>query len=256
MRRLLLAILGTMAFMMTTVGAQTPSALPTGTPQQGTATSDKPAEYAVTAKTAGVLTVAVQGSGDLMIQVLDGDGQVLPNGAFDRDLNGNEGSELASATLTEAGAYRVRVRVQSGTNSTFQIAGSFLAFPLFERAGDPDRRPGTAKAIQVGRAFEDALDPSSGDSWDWFVMKLAEAGTLTVVTRQLGTGDGPDLILEVFTNNEFATPAARSDQDLQGNTANESVSVQVAAGQSVHVRVANNFSSRPAQYRLSSSLAP
>lgn len=99
------------------------------------------------------------------------------------------------------------------------------------------------------------MDPSAGDHWDWFVIKAAQAGTLTVVTRQSGTGDAPDLRLEIYTDGDFSAVQDRSDQDLQNNTANESVSVQVAAGQAVHVKVASN-SSRPAKYRLSSSLAP
>ena len=56
-------------------------------------------------------SVAVQGTSDLSLQLVDEDGQVMPDGSTDRDLNGNEGTELLSVTLTEPGAYRVRVRV-------------------------------------------------------------------------------------------------------------------------------------------------
>ena len=59
------------------------------------------------------------------------------------------------------------------------------------------------------------------------MLKAPEAGTLTVVTRQVGTGDAPDLVLEVFTDADFADAKDRSDQDLQGNSANESATVQV-----------------------------
>ncbi len=130
-----------------------------------------------------------------------------------------------------------------------------MSFPAFQRPGDPDRRPAMAKAGQVGKALEDGLDPGAGDNWDWWVLKAAEAGTLTVVTRQVGTGDAPDLVLEVFTENDFADAKDRSDQDLQGNSASESATVQVTAGQAVHVKVSSNFG-RAAKYRLSSSLAP
>lgn len=247
---------GVLAGASASAAAQTPAPLPLGSVQSGSTSGNSPAEYSLVAKTAGVLTIAVQGSGDLSILVLDGDGQALPDGTVDRDLNGNEGKELASVTLPEGGTYRVRVR-STGNSSSFQMAASFLGFPLFESTSkDPDRRPATAKAAQVGRAYEDSLDPAAGDSWDWFVLKISESGTLTVLTRQIGTGDAPDLILEVYINGEFSTPAQRSDQDLQSNTANESASVQVTSGQSVHVRVSNNFSSRKAAYRLSSSLAP
>ena len=235
--------------------AQAPAALPMGAPGQATVTDDRPAEFTVAAKTAGVLSVAVQGTGDLALQLVDDDGQVLPDGSADRDLTGNEGMELLSTTVTEPGTYRVRVRLQGGEKSTFTIAGAFLTFPAFQRPGDPDRRPGNARSIAIGKPLEDGLDAASGDSWDWYVFKAAEEGTLTVVTRQVGNGDAPDLVLEVYTGGNFGDAQDRSDQDLQGNSASESVTVQVKAGEAVHVRVSGNFSNA-AKYRLSSSLAP
>ena len=65
----------------------------------------------------------------------------------------------------KTGSYRVRVRRQGGEKGTFTIAGSFLGCPLFQRPGDPDRRPGSAKPVNVGKAYEDGLDPEAGDSW-------------------------------------------------------------------------------------------
>ena len=235
--------------------AQSPAPLPMGAPSEASVTDDGPTEFTVSAKTAGVLSVAVQGTGDLALQLVDADGQVLPEGSTDRDLTGNEGMELLSTTITEPGSYRVRVRLQGGDKSTFTIAGAFLTFPAFQRPGDPDRRPGAARSIAIGKPLEDSLDPASGDSWDWYVLKAAEEGTLTVVTRQVGNGDTPDLVLEVYTGGNFGESQDRSDQDLQGNSASESVSVQVKAGEAVHVRVSGNFSNA-AKYRLSSSLAP
>ena len=76
------------------------------------------------------------------------------------------------------------------------------------------------------------------------------------MTRQVGNGDAPDLVLELYTDGKFGESQDRSDQDLQGNSANESVSVQVTAGQAVHVRVSGATSRSAAKYRLSSSLAP
>ena len=134
MRRSILWSLGTMLAMTGSVAAQAPAPLPMGAPAQNTVSSDSAVEYAVTAKSAGVLSVAVQGQGDLSLQLVDEDGQVLPNGSADRDLNGDEGTELLSATVSEPGSYRVRVRLQGGEKSTFTIAGSFLGFPAFRRS--------------------------------------------------------------------------------------------------------------------------
>lgn len=52
-------------------------ALPTGAPQKAAISSDKPAEYTLAAKTAGVLTVAIHGEGDLAFTVTDADGQTV-----------------------------------------------------------------------------------------------------------------------------------------------------------------------------------
>jgi hypothetical protein len=162
---------------------------------------------------------------------------------------------MVSLLLPEPGSYKVRVRAQGGS-STFQIGGSWLAFPAFAVASpDPDRRPRGAKSLVMCKAHEDTLSSESGDSWDWFVMKPAEAGTLAIVTRPLGDGDA-DLVLEVYADGDFNKPAGRSDQDLQGNSANESVTVNVTAGQPVHIKVAGAFSRVNTKYRVSSSLIP
>ena len=131
-----------------------------------------------------------------------------------------------------------------------------MAFPTFARANpDPDRRPGNAIAADVGKAIDDTLDSEAGDNWDWFVLTPAQGGTLAIVTRRAGTGDA-DLLLEAYLEGNFSEPAQRSDQDLQGDSANESLIVNVKPGQRVHVRVSRVFSSGTARYTLSSNLVP
>lgn len=230
--------------------------LPLGAPQPGKLPAGGVAEYTVVAKTAGVIVAAVQGDGDLVLQVTDADGQQLPEGNSDRDLNGSEGTELVSTMIPEPGTYKVRVRANGGAAATFSISGSWMSFPPFAMAStDPDRRPSGAKPAQVGKALEDSLNSESGDSWDWFVLKPGQAGTLVVVTRRLGDGD-TDLVLEAYLDGNFAQAVQRSDQDLQGNNANESVTLNVEAGQQVHIKVATNFSNANTKYRLSSNLVP
>jgi hypothetical protein len=248
---LVLSLVGGLA---ATATAQTP--LPMGAPQQGKVASGGTTEYTVVAKTAGVLVAAVKGDADLVLQVTDSDGQTVPEGSSDKDMNGNEGTELVSTVIPEPGTYKVRVRVNGGGAATFDISGSWMGFPPFAMASsDPDRRPSTAKSAQVGKALEDQLDSKTGDSWDWYVMKSAQAGTLVIVTRRVGEGD-TDLVLEAYLDGNFAQPAQRSDQDLQGNNASESVTLQVNAGQVVHVKVSANFSNASTKYRLSSNLVP
>lgn len=235
--------------------AQTRRSLPMGTAATATVTVDAPTEFSLPATSAGALSVAVQGDGDLSIQLLDEDGQVLPDATADRDLSGNEGTELLSTIISQTGDYRVRVRLQGGSKSSFTVVGGFVPFAAFERPADSDRRPGAARVVAVGTAVEDSLDPSKGDVWDWYVLKPTVSGTLTVVTRPVGGGEPPDLVLEIYTDGTFDDAKDRSDQDLQENTANESVTVDVKAGDAVHVRVSGHITTAE-KYRLSSSLAP
>lgn len=242
------------AALASPAAAQSP--LPLGAPAKGQVPNGGAAEYTVVAKTAGVLVAAIKGDDDLVLHVTDSDGQTIPEGRSDRDLNGSSGTELVSVVIPEPGNYRVRVTVNGSGAASFEISGSWMSFPPFAQASsDPDRRPSTARAAQVGKAVEDSLNSQSGDSWDWFVMKASQAGTLVIVTRRLGDSEG-DLVLEAFLDGNFAQAAQRSDQDLQGNSANESVTLQVNAGQAVHIKVSANFSNVNTKYRLSSNLVP
>jgi len=180
----------------------------------------------------------------------------MPDGTADRDMNGSEGTEILSVVIAEPGNYRLRVRVQGGSPSTYQISAAWLPFAAFARAStDPDRRPTQARAIQVGKAHEDTLSFETGDNWDWFVLKPTQAGTLVIVTRRVGEGD-TDLVMEVFLDGKFGDATDRSDQDLQGNNASEAVNVNVTAGQTVHVKISTALNRANTKYRISSSLIP
>ena len=230
-------------------------ALPTGALHKASISADKPAEYAFAAKTAGVLTIALTGEGDLAFAVTDADGQPLPDGSIDRDMNGNPGLEMASILIPEPGSYRVRMRLQGGSSSSFEISTAWLSFPALARENtDADSKPSGARRLEVGKPHEDALAAESGDMWDWFSLQAPDAGTLVVVTRAVG--ETSDLVLEAYLDGKFGESVERSDQDLQGDSANESVTVSVTKGQMVHVKVSGAFGRPSAKYRISSSLIP
>jgi hypothetical protein len=236
--------------------AQAP--LPMGTKGSGTATTEAPATFRFTPAGPGVLTVVVKGSDDMTIRVVDGDGQVLPDGTADNDVNGSTGLEFLALPVGYAEPLVVEVAMLSeeGGGGKFTIAASFVAEDAFARAPDPDRRPSTAKALTVGAASEETLNADEGDSWDWFKITANEAMTLVIVTR-MAEGTEGDLTIATFTDNDFATSVADSDQDLQGHTGNESVTVDVKAGQTVHVKVASLFGSGGASpYRISVGRVP
>jgi hypothetical protein len=128
--------------------------------------------------------------------------------------------------------------------------------PAFARPADPDRRPGQARPLTVGTAHQDQLHPSNGDLWDWFSIKATEAMTLVVVTRMEEGVEG-DLILEAYLGTDFSEPTEDSDQDLQGHTGNESLTLDVKAGDTVLIKVKSLASSgNAAPYRLSIGRVP
>ena len=232
---------------------QAASALPIGKTDAGQASDKAAATYQFKAATAGVLTVAVVGDGDLEITITDEDGQAVQDGTSDKDMFGSTGTEQASVTLTEPGAYRVQVRTVDGGVSKFQIGASWISMPGLARPSDPDKRPSQARALDVGKAHEDSIDTDKGDPWDWFVYTPAQAGTLTIILRPVSK-ESFDLTLETYAAGDFTKATASSDQDLQGHAANESISLDVPAGQKVYVKIYAGFGSATGKYRLSSSL--
>ncbi len=244
-----------LAASTSTAARQQVSPLPLGKPVEGTTASEKPTTFEFKASGAGVLAIVLQGDGDLAIVVTDSDGQPLQDGQADRDLFGSPGAEQALATITEPGSYRVQVRLLEG-NGKFQLGASWIPFPSRARPSDPDKRPATARVLQIGATHEDSLDTPSGDVWDWFVYTPKTAGTLTVLLRPVvGAETQIDLQLEVFAGDQnLSQPTMRSDQDLQDNPANESVVIEVAAGQKIYAKVSGATGSATGKYRISTSL--
>lgn len=234
------------------------AALPMTGKVTGTTADEAPAKFRFTPPGPGVLTVVVRASDDVTIRVVDADGQMLPEGSADKDLNGATGLEFLALPVGNADPLTVEVTLlaDEGGGGKFTIAASFVAEDGFARAADPDRRPSLAKALTVGAASDESLSADTGDSWDWFKITASESMTLVIVTR-MAEGTEGDLTIEAYTEEKFDEPVANSDQDLQGHTGNESVTVDVKAGQTVHVKVASLFGTGgEAPYRISVGRVP
>ena len=253
----------TQAFLAVSVTAEADQALPAvrvlpspgaqtlaiGSTALETTSAGAVASFEFNAPSAGILTVAVRATTetDLVLLVTDADGQALPDGQSDQDLGGDSGAEQVASTLPRAGRYSVRVRPFSSGLGEFRIGAAWLEFPELEQPADPDGSPSTARPMRVGEGINDTIDPSTGDHWDWFSIRIGQSGQLTVAT-QAAQGD---LVLESFDDGEFAEPAERSDQDLQGTAGNESIVLFVTAGQTVYVKVSAFSSTGEAiAYRL------
>jgi hypothetical protein len=220
------------------------------------ATSDsKIASLSFNAPAAGVLTVVVRSTdeSDLVLVVTDGDGQPLPEARSDRDLGGNSGAEQLAVTVPRAGEYQVRVEPFGSGSARFKIGASWISFPDLEIPPDPNGSPSTATAIREGQEpFDESLDGTAGDYWDWFVFTAERAGTLTVTTR---AEDG-DLVLEAFEAGSYTEALERSDQDLQGVSGNEALTLIVTAGQKVYFKVSAWNEGAQIAYRLQVGFMP
>jgi len=212
----------------------------------GVTTADQPAEYRFTAAGAGFLTVVVRGDGaDLVLMLLDRDGQVLVRS--DQDVGGDTSAEQIATPVAAAGEYTVVVDTFRD-RGTFRIASAFVPFAELATPPDADGAPSTARAVSANEAVEDSINPAGGDAVDWFVFRPAAAGTVTFATR--GQGEG-DLILEAFADGNFREAAGRSDQDLQDDRANESVTATAPSNEPVYAKVSAFSSSEGAvPYRL------
>lgn len=215
---------------------------------EGTTSSSGPAVFVFTAETPGVLTVVVRGKddSDLQIVVTDAVGQELPGGRFDVDLRGNVGAEQGATVISAPGEYQVQVHTWSGMGG-FEMAASWLEFASLGGPADVDGMPTAAAALVPGTPIADSINPSGGDAWDWFKVTADSAGAITVITE---APEG-DLVLEVFREGEFGEALNRSDQDMQGVTGNESLTVQAAAGETYYFRVSPAFESGESiEYRV------
>lgn len=249
--RPVLASLVVSALLGAPAWAQEAAALPVGTSAQAAASDEAPARFSFAAKEAGLLAVTVVGQSadvDLFIETYDQDMQALDDGTADRDRYGHKGKEYLAVLLPEAGTYHVFVKAR-GEKTGFTIGAAFAPAAGFAEA-DPDRRPSKAGAVTVGKPVEDTL--GGQDRWDWFAVRSEAEGTLTILTK---AAEG-DLKLEAFAEGEYVEAVARSDADLQEKKGNESVSLEVKAGQTIYVRVTVLSSDGPVPYRLVTALIP
>jgi hypothetical protein len=232
-------------------------ALPMNTTVSGTlGNGGEAAKYSFTATSAGLLTVAANAPSDITLAVMDEDGQMLREGAIDRDHAGNVGREYGTVVIPRAGKYAIEVRGLDASGAvSFTVGGSFLAMAALEMPEDPDGRPANAKAIQPGAVIEDAVHPDEGDAADWYSVTAETAMTLVIVTRV--EEEGGDLVLEAFSANNMAESIGRSDQDLRGNAGNESMTLEMRAGETVKFKVfALNERGGAISYRLSVGMVP
>jgi hypothetical protein len=227
-------------------------ALPVGSSASGKASDDVPAVYSFAATQAGLLAVTLVGKdpeADLVIETFDEDMQPLDDGSADRDRYGHKGKEYLAVMLPEPGTFLVRIKARSREAAGFSVSAAFAPAPGFSQP-DPDRRPSKARAVTVGKPVQDTL--GGQDRWDWFAIRSEAEGTLTILTK---AAEG-DLKLEAFAEGNYTDDIARSDADLQDKKGNESVSFEVAAGQTIYARVTIISGDAQIDYKLITALIP
>lgn len=163
-------------------------------------------------------------------------GQPLAEGTSDIDLHGDTGAEQLIVAVPRPGPYMVVVEALFGGGS-FDLVASWMDFPGVALSDD-DWGPSVANELPLGSTQNNTVN-TEGDLWDWYSVTAESSGVLAVVIES----DDGDLVLEVFGEADFSEPASRSDQDIDGNTGNDSVAVSIAAGQTLYVKVSSLFPS-------------
>ncbi|MEO8478164.1 MAG: hypothetical protein ABI542_00920 [Gemmatimonadota bacterium] len=233
------------------------SPLPIGTRGQGSVAESTPSRYSFSPTGTGLLTIAVSSTIDLGIRVMDVDGQVLPGGTGDIDYAGKPGLEFLSVPLSVVEPVTIEVSSVGGEAGAFTITAGYITEPAFQVPADPDRRPSLALPLTVGQSHTDALDPSGGDRWDWYTITAQDDGSLVFVTRTEGEGEPGDIALELYLGDDFSTPTAQADDDLQEVATNESVTVIVKKGDKVYLKVSSLYESADSfAYRVSVGRIP
>ena len=258
MKRTTTALMLLAAFGTSGLAAQ--AALPLNATTPGSTSGDNAAEYVFSASAAGFLTVIVRtptSDGDLVLSVADDQYQTLAGGRSDQDLHGVFGAEQVTVNVPGPGSYLVLVDgAYSTSRIDFEIGATFLATDLAGGTMDADGRPDGATALEVGGMHEDEIDPAAGDHRDWYRLTAGAAGVMTILTRAADAEEG-DVKLELFMDGMFREPDQTSDQDQSGVMTNETVTVDVTAGQTVYVRVSPAFEGGSrAAYRITAGLIP
>ena len=245
------------------MSASAQAVLPMGETSSGSAAPGSPAEFSVTLDGPGFLTVVVReekgGEEDLLLSVTDNEYQTLPDGRSDQDLGGVMSAEQVVVRIPQAGTYVTIVELPYGDATVdFEIGGAFLSTALAAGIPDPDGRPSGALSLTVGTMHEATINPSVGDAWDWFSITAKSAGVLIVFTRANNTAEG-DLKLEIFRADDFRDPFDSSDQDQSGVLTNESLNADVAAGETVYIKVSPSFGfggGGPVAFKMGSVIVP
>jgi hypothetical protein len=233
-------------------------ALPIGSTASGTISGQESGEYLLDLEGPGFLAVIVRAGeeeDDLVLTITDDEGQVLLSGRSDQDLGGQMGAEQLLVQIPGGGQYSVVVSQNYGSSTiSFEVGAAFLTTPMAAAEPDPDGKPSGATALEIDGGQEDSIYPGQGDGWDWYSVTATSAGVLTVLTR--GTDDeGGDLRLDVFRAGDLREPVDGSDQDQNDVLANESVTLDVAAGETIYVKVAPSFmGAGMVSYRIAAGL--
>lgn len=110
-----------------------------------------------------------------------------------------------------------------------------------------------ATVLGLEASRQDALDESGQH---WYVITAPEDATVTLTSRSTGENDG-DLVMEAYLDEDFSEYVIRSDWDLDGDSAHETVTVGLNAGQVLHVKVAQwGFGRDQLSYQLDVTHTP
>ncbi len=198
--------------------------------------ADGPRLFTIDIAEPGILSVAVRAHDelDLVIDVLDVDGQPVQNGHADEDIGDDRGAEQLASSLPWSGTYTVRIsELRKLGGGSFNLSASFAPMPSVGLPDLPYRRPSRALVVRRQQTETATLNSNEDVTFHWVRVDPDVDGTFVVSL----TADHGDLVLEQFLEEDFTEPTEVSDQDRDGRLANEQLTVKGSVGTPLWFRV-------------------
>ncbi|MFT6146275.1 MAG: hypothetical protein ACJAZO_004967 [Myxococcota bacterium] len=211
--------------------------------------AEGPRSFTIDITEPGILSVAVRAHDelDLVIDVLDEDGQPVQNGHADDDIGDDRGAEQLASSLPWVGTYTVRVsELRKLGGGSFHLSASFAPMPSVALPDLPYRRPSRALVVARQQTESATLNSNEDATFHWLRVDPDVNGTLVVSL----TADHGDLVLEQFLESDFTEPTEVSDQDREGRLANEQLSVKGKVGTPLWFRVRDRDDAGELTYKV------
>jgi len=212
--------------------------LPMGMMQKVALESEETLALPFTADGPGMLTVAYAGGLGIGVEVADTHSRIIDWDSTRIQQPRDSPIRFAMVPISRAGDYSVRIGSES--SSDIMLGAQWIPFRQTEDSPDatylPTPDPETELHLVPGtKAIGDIIGGDEELSHLWCRFDAEENGQLIVLAES--ESPGADLTMTSFEQGHYGNGMEYVDSDLNGNVANEGITLHVTAGQTYYVRV-------------------